>query len=130
MAVSTSGLDNIIMMCQQAKSRRGAAMRAVGDLHKKTTFQRFKSNKVQGPPLKPATIKRKKSSVKLVDTGRLAGSIRFRSLNSMSMMWFTNVIYAGVHQYGHKHIPQRKFLFFTPEDLRLYARVYMRVLFK
>jgi len=127
---SIKGLENIQKMASQALSRRDLAARAVGDAHLKKTFQRFKSNKVQGPPLKAATIKRKKSSVKLVDTSRLARSIRFRTMTGLSMMWFTNVIYAGVHQYGYKNIPQRKFLFFTTDDLRLYAKIYMRALFR
>ncbi len=47
----------------------------------------------------------------LQDTGKLKNSVRFKSYKNKAEV-FTNIIYAGVHNYGYKkmNIPQREFM--------------------
>lgn len=70
--------------------------------------------------LKPATIsaRRRKNKIgkKLQVTGRLVNSI-ISSYKTTSAKIGTNVKYAGVHQKGYKHIPQRRFIGLGPLDL-------------
>lgn len=62
-------------------------------------------------PLAPATIARRRrgSSKPLVDTGRLRNSISAVALND-ALRVGTNVIYAGIQQFGGRGIPGRPFL--------------------
>lgn len=62
-------------------------------------------------PLAESTIKRRRqgSSKPLVDTGRLRGSISTKAFDK-SIVYGTNVVYAGPHQKGTRKIPQRRFL--------------------
>lgn len=67
-------------------------------------------------PLKASTVaKRRKGSARpLIDTGNLRNSIATRP-GPRSLRIGTVVPYAPVHQFGTKHIPQRRFLPFTPD---------------
>lgn len=66
-------------------------------------------------PLAESTIERRRkgSSKPLVDTGRLRSSIATKA-GDRSILYGTNVSYAGPHQYGTKRIPRRRFM---PTDL-------------
>jgi len=53
---------------------------------------------------------RKRGGSKILqDTGRLRASIRWRTVKDEAHI-FTNVVYAGVHNFGYKKIPKREFM--------------------
>lgn len=68
-------------------------------------------------PLKPATIaqRRANSDKPLVDTGRLRNSIS-ATAESRSIVFGTNVVYGGTHQFGRGPIPARPYLPVTPSQ--------------
>ncbi len=76
------------------------------------------------PPLKEATIKRKRSSVTLIDTGQMLASISHQINDSspdkieiLSGIFEENVAeYAVSHEYGRENIPARSFIRSTYDE--------------
>lgn len=67
------------------------------------------------PPLKPETIKRKRSSKPLIDTGRLRNSITHKIEENAALVGIFGgevVVYAAVHEFGSpkRNIPERSYL--------------------
>jgi len=117
----------------------GPVLEAVGQITQSGTQQRFVDQR--GPdgqawaPLSAVTLARRRKAGRgaqiLRDTGRLMNSISYR-VGGESVSVFTNVIYAGTHQYGARkgaygrtrrgapipwgHIPARPFLGYSSED--------------
>jgi phage virion morphogenesis protein len=85
------------------------------------SFDRSRSPEgARWPPLKPATIKRRRSgrgkgprAKILVDTARLRNSVTTRAL-PRAIQFGTNVEYAATHQFGRGPIPARPFLPIDP----------------
>ena len=94
----------------------------VGNATKNATTRAFENQKSpfneSWKPLSPATLRRKKGSLKLVESGHLKRSIQSHSdLRQKSVSVGTNLEYAAIHQFGgragrgHKvNIPARAFL--------------------
>ncbi len=80
-------------------------MKIIGEYLARSTEDRFNR---QGPapdgtpwaPLKPATLKRKKHSKILTESGQLRGSIRYQLQGKDTVAIGTNKIYAAIHQLG------------------------------
>lgn len=81
------------------------------------------------PKLAPATIKRKGHDVILVDTGRLKASLTGQTGDSVrdamerGASFGTSVPYAGFHQSGTKHLPQRAHVGVNEELLNTIATI-------
>lgn len=81
-------------------------------------------------PLSPNTIKRhprREGGKPLNDTGRLKRSVTSQVVKKVSarkLEYGTNLVYAGVHNFGYKQIPKREFLFFSPQDERAIKRIF------
>lgn len=111
-------------------------MDAVGQVIQSGTQQRFVDQKdPEGrpwAPLSPVTLARRRGGGMgaqiLRDTGRLMNSISYRTAGN-TVTVFSNVIYAGTHQFGAKKgayrarppipwgdVPQRRFLGASAED--------------
>jgi len=86
------------------------AMKIIGEYMLRSTENRFDS---QGPapdgspwaPLKASTLRRKKHSKTLTETGHLRGSIRYQLQGPFSVAIGTNRVYAAIHQLGGKTSP-------------------------
>mgnify|MGYP000737108416 CR=1 FL=1 len=128
--MSLRGLTRFRKRIEGAIKRWPAAQMITAEAERRYTILRMKQNRVQGPPLARSTIRRKKSSIKLIDTGRLLRSIRVVYVNKNVVMLASNVTYAGVHQYGYKNIPQRKYLFVTRSELKELGKIFIKVLMK
>ncbi len=113
----------------KAYEKRVSARRAwsellgeVGNATKNITTRAFENQKSpfneSWKPLRPATLRRKKGSLKLVESGHLKRSIQSHSnLGQKSVSVGTNLEYGAIHQFGgqagrnHKaQIPARPFL--------------------
>lgn len=82
-----------------------AAMKIIGEYMLRSTENRFDS---QGPapdgspwaPLKSSTLRRKKHSKILTESGHLRGSIRYQLRGPFTIAIGTNRVYAAIHQLG------------------------------
>jgi phage virion morphogenesis protein len=103
-------------------------LRVIGEELVKSTEARFGS---QGPApdgtpwkaLSPATLKRKKHSKILTESGHLRGSIRSQLMGTHAVAVGTNRVYGAIHQLGGPagrgrkvRIPARPYLGISPED--------------
>ena len=63
-------------------------------------------------PLKPATIKAKKSSKPLIDTGLMRKSIEVEHREKLIAYTYAGTEYAAIHEFGapQKNIPKRAFM--------------------
>ena len=63
-------------------------------------------------PLKPATVKAKKSSKPLIDTGLMRKSIEVEHREKLIAYTYAGTEYAAVHEFGapQKNIPKRAFM--------------------
>ncbi len=71
---------------------------------------------------------RKRGGSKILqDTGRLRSSVRFRTLRDEAHI-FTQVVYAGVHNFGYskRNIPQRQFLWLSKEAIKSITETFKR----
>lgn len=66
-----------------------------------------------GPYGAPWLSLRRRSGKPLLDTGRLRSSFNGDGSDAKSFRFGTDVVYAGVHQYGTATVPQRQIM---PED--------------
>ena len=89
------------------------AMDIVGAKGFKDVMQHFRDE--AGPSRKWTPLKRQRKrggSKVLQDTGRLRQSTRFKTVGNVANI-FNNVKYAGIHNFGGKKIPQRKFMWIS-----------------
>lgn len=98
----------------KAYEKRVSARRAwsellgeVGNATKNITTRAFENQKSpfneSWKPLRPATLRRKKGSLKLVESGHLKRSIQSHSdLRQKSVSVGTNLEYGAIHQFGGK----------------------------
>jgi len=85
-------------------------MKIIGEYMLRSTEDRFNS---QGPspdgspwvPLKASTLRRKKHSKILTESGLLRGSIRYQLQGPSAVAIGTNRVYAAIHQLGGKTSP-------------------------
>ena len=79
-------------------------------------------------PLKPATIKRKRSSAILQDTGTLKNSMSLEVKGTDAVSIGTTIEYATTHNFGSKErkIPQRKFMLFQEEDKKRIDSIFLK----
>ena len=96
--------------------------------------KRFRSGGGSRPwkKLAPSTIERhphRAGGKPLLDTGALRGSAttganqRITS-KRLNYTFGSGVPYAGAHNFGYKHIPQRQFLYFDDKDERAIKKVF------
>lgn len=98
-------------------------MDAVGQVYLSGVLQRFVDQKAPDgtpwKPLSPVTLDRRRKKGRgaqiLRDTGRLMNSLSYKTSGN-TVTVFTNVKYAGTHQYGFKKIPARPFLGINDAD--------------
>lgn len=67
-------------------------------------------------PLKPSTLKQKKSGTILREKGILANATSSRIVGDTGIIE-NNTSYGGIHQRGSKFIPKREFLGFGTQDI-------------
>jgi phage virion morphogenesis protein len=92
---------------------RSPVMKVIGEYMVRSTEDRFKR---QGPapdgspwaPLKPSTLKRKKHSKTLTESGALRGDIHYQLLgaNGVSIGTTGRVPYGAIHQLGGRTAPR------------------------
>lgn len=121
--ITVRGLDEALRDLDDIQGRLNdmrPVMEVIGEDLKTFVDDRFDSSTdptgAPWQPLKPATVKRRRanSAKPLVDTGNLRNSINYRP-GPRSVQIGTVVPYAPPHQFGTKHIPQRRYLPFTPD---------------
>lgn len=115
-------------------------LRVIGEDLVKSTEARFGS---QGPApdgkpwaaLSPATLKRKKHSKILTESGHLRGSIRSQLMGTHAVAVGTNRVYGAIHQLGGPagrgrkvRIPARPYLGISREDGERIAGIVERYL--
>jgi phage virion morphogenesis protein len=117
-------LRRAISRIMERLSNPQRAFKAIGLIVRNSVLKNFEA---QGRPqrwkeLKESTIRKKGSSRILEDTGRLRNSITYRAHRDMVEIG-TNVVYAGIHQFGGRagrghsaEIPSRPFLMLQEED--------------
>lgn len=122
------GLLNIVSFAKKAVRNMPRAKRAVSFAMITNTVKKMKTNKVLGPPLSKATIKRKKNNIKLVDTGRLSSAGAFTTrFYPQGIVVISEPRYGIFHQKG-KGVPKRVFLFFTVTELKQYGTIFLKAL--
>lgn len=76
-----------------------------------TNFERNQGPERPWTPLKPATIRYKKTNKMLYETGKMIGGMRRRlttTAKSVIIYVYNNVEYAKYHEEGAEHIPRRQ----------------------
>jgi phage gpG-like protein len=117
-----SGFDEFIEFLEDIPGAAERSLKEIGLYQQGMTVRRMQQNKVLGPDLKKATIKRKGNNIKLVDTGRLMGSISTEAARSYVRIG-TEVFYAEFHAVGTKHLPQRAFIYWTQMDVKMWLTI-------
>lgn len=111
------------------RANTAAGMAIVEDVNRR--FQNEGAPPQRWKPLKPATLQNRRQGNKrsnlptariLQDTGTLSMSMQLGqpgnvfTANSQKVTVGTRIVYAAVHQFGYKTIPQRQFIY-SPDDI-------------
>lgn len=109
--VKTTGLEEAQRRLEELASRGQdltPVLKEIGDDEVTRTLLRFEHGKApDGTPWKGLQSREGQT---LVDTGTLRSSITKQLLGSSTLLIYTDVNYAGFHQFGTRHIPARPFL--------------------
>lgn len=96
---------------RRALDRRDLMLEEIGQVLATRTRERFREGRgpdgAEWKPLSPKTLKRKKNSRILVESGELHGSIH-HEVQGDTVAIGTNLKYAGVHQFGDTIQRERK----------------------
>ncbi|AIY89894.1 phage virion morphogenesis protein [Geoglobus acetivorans] len=108
-------INNIPELLNSIPKEKEGILIAAGSFLEGKVKEKITQGDPDWPPLKPETIRRKKSSKPLIDTGRLRDSITHKVEGDKALIGIFArdvVIYAAVHEFGspRKNIPERSFL--------------------
>lgn len=107
--------DKIKELLDKLQQEKERILRLAGSFLEGKIKEKITLSDPEWPPLKPETVKRKKSSKPLIDTGRLRNSITHKIEEDKALVGVFGeevVVYAAVHEFGapRKNIPQRSYL--------------------
>lgn len=117
-----SGFHEFIDFLDGIPSRSQQSLKEIGLYMQGKTTRRLQRGQAKGPPLAASTVEQKGNDIKLVDTGRLMGSIEWEVGRDYVKIG-TEVFYAEFHQSGTKNIPQRKFIYHDVMDERIILKI-------
>lgn len=94
-------------------------------------LEHFRNEEGQGGATWPKSQRALREGGKtLQDTGRLRASIRYAIISRNEMHVFSNIVYAGIHNYGGKTknatMPQRKFMWLSEKGNIAAQRTYLK----
>lgn len=97
-----------------------AALKNIGEYLVEATQGNFDAERAPSgapwAPLKPKTLRRKRTQKILTESRRLRDSIVWQLEGAGELAVGTNVIYAATHQFGRGEIPARPFLGLSAAD--------------
>lgn len=107
--------NKIIEVIKNIKEERERILRIAGSFLEGKIKEKITLSDPDWPPLKPETIKRKKSSRPLIDTGRLRNSVTHKVEDNRAIVGLFAqdvIVYAAVHEFGSpkQNIPERSYL--------------------
>lgn len=94
----------------EALTKIKLTLRQAGALVEGVAKLNIQRGRPEWPPLKPETVKRKKSSKPLIDTGTLLNSITHKIEGNACLVGPFGVKYAVYQEFGTSRIPARPFL--------------------
>src|SRR5262245_32707132 len=118
-AVELGGLAQALSRIGAMPRDFGPALRSIAVYLRSvslTAFARSTDPATNAPwaPLKAASRRKRRGGGKgariLVDTGLLRSSVTAQPSGAASLVWGSNVYYAGFHQWGGKRLPRRSFI--------------------